>query len=160
MLGERIRRRTAADGGFTLVELLVATVIGLMVVGAAVTLFASGIRSEPRARQRAAQIQQARTMAETLARELRQGSNATSASSAALTILTYVPHPVCGSATVGAATRCKIFYSCSSGGSCTRTECPPNYTSIAAGCGIGVTVVSGLSDNNVFAFTPRTPGQA
>ena len=160
MLGDRIRGRVAADDGFTLVELLVATVIGFAVVGAAVSVFAAGVRSEPVARERAAQIQQARTMSETLSRELRQGSNAASTSAANLSILTYVPHVSCGSPTVGAATRCRIFYSCSASGTCTRTECPPNFTSIAVGCGTTTTVVTGLADNSVFTFTPRTPGQA
>ena len=153
-------RRLARDDGFTLVELLVATLIGFVVVGGAVSVFVSGVRSEPRARERAAEIQQARTMAETLSRELRQGSNALSTSAANLTVLTYVPHASCGSGTVGAATRCKIFYSCSSAGACTRTECGPNTTVVGPGCGTTTTVVSGLMDNSVFAFTPRTPGQA
>ena len=154
------QQRIGADGGFTVPELLVATVIGLMVVGAAVTVFTSAVGSQPRVSDRNAAIQQARTMAETLTRELRQGSNATTTSGGNLVILTYVPHAACGSTATGAATRCKVFYSCSSAGTCTRTECPPNFTAVGAGCGATRTVVTGLADDDVFTFSPRVPGEA
>jgi prepilin-type N-terminal cleavage/methylation domain-containing protein len=154
------KRRIAADAGFTLPELLIATVIGLMVVGAAVTVFSSAVRSQPEVSQRNAAIQQARTMSETLTRELRQGSNATTTSGDNLAILTYVPRAACGSTAVGPSTRCRVFYSCSSAGTCTRTECPPDFTAVGAGCGPTRTVVTGLADNNVFTFSPRVPGEA
>jgi Tfp pilus assembly protein PilV len=160
MLGRRWQRRVAAEDGLTLPELLIASVLGLVVVGAAVTIFASGVANQPRIGERTAEIQQARTMSERLARELRQGSNASSATPGVLSILTYVPHVSCGSAAVGAAIRCRVFYSCNASGTCVRTECPPNLTSIGVGCGPTTTTVTGLADNNVFSFTPRTPGEA
>ncbi len=144
----------------TLPELLIATLIGLMVVGASVTVFASGVQSQPKVSDRNAAIQQARTMAETLTRELRQGSNATTTSGGNLAILTYVPRTACGSPTPGTPTRCKVFYTCSVAGTCTRTECPPTFTAVGPGCGTTRTVVTGLADNNVFTFSPRVPGEA
>jgi type IV pilus assembly protein PilW len=75
--------------GFTLVELLIAVVIGLLLVGSTVSLFTAGVRSEPRISERSAQIQEARTMAERLSRELRLGSNASSPNPSQLMILTY-----------------------------------------------------------------------
>ena len=155
-----LRGRLRADDGITLPELLVASVLGLAVVGAAATVFTAGVSSQPKISERNAEIQQARTMAETLTRELRQGSNATSTSGGNLMALTYVPHAVCGTATPGPAARCKVFYSCSTAGACTRTECPPTYTAVGVGCGTTRTVVTGLADNNVFTFSPRVPGQA
>jgi Tfp pilus assembly protein PilW len=154
------QQRIGGDDGLTLPELLVATLIGLMVVGAGVTVFASAVRSQPQISDRNAAIQQARTMAETVTRELRQGSNATTTSGGNLAILTYVPHAACGSTATGPATRCKIFYSCSSAGTCTRTECPPNFTAAGDACGPTRTVVTGLADDNVFTFSPRVPGEA
>jgi Tfp pilus assembly protein PilW len=154
------QQRIGGDDGLTVPELLVATLIGLMVVGAAVTVFASAVRSQPQVSDRSHAIQEARTMAETLTRELRQGSNATTTSGDNLAILTYVPHAACGSTATGPATRCKVFYSCSTAGTCTRTECPPNHTAVGAGCGPTRTVVTGLADNNVFTFSPRVPGEA
>jgi prepilin-type N-terminal cleavage/methylation domain-containing protein len=148
------------EQGFTLVELLVASVIGLAILGVSVSVFTSGIRTEPRISQRAAEIQEARVMAERISRELRQGSNATSSTPSQLMILTYVPRASCGGSTVGPATRCRIFYSCDSAGTCTRTECGPNVSAPPVGCGSAVRVVEGLASNQVFAFTPRLPGQA
>jgi type II secretory pathway pseudopilin PulG len=153
------KQRIGGDAGLTLPELLVATLIGLMVVGAGVTVFASAVRSQPQVSDRSHAIQQARTMAETLTRELRQGSNATTTSGGNLAILTYVPHAACGSTATGPATRCKVFYSCSAG-TCSRTECPPNHIAVDVGCGPTRTVVTGLADDNVFTFSPRVPGEA
>jgi type II secretory pathway pseudopilin PulG len=153
------RGRLGADDGMTLPELLVASVLGLAIVGAAATVFTAAVSSQPKVSERNAEIQQARTMSETLTRELRQGSNVTSTATSSLAVLTYVPHAACGTATPGPAARCKIFYSCSAAGACTRTECPPTYTAIGAGCGTTRTVVTGLADNNVFTFSPRVPGE-
>jgi type II secretory pathway pseudopilin PulG len=151
--------RLGADDGVTLPELLIATVLGLLLIGAAAAVFTSGVSSQPKVSERNAEIQQARTMAETLTRELRQGANVTSTGGGNLMILTYVPHAACGTDTVGPAALCKIFYSCSSAGACTRTECPPSVTTPGGGCGTTEIVVTGLADNNVFAFSPRAPGQ-
>ncbi|HEX2467880.1 MAG TPA: prepilin-type N-terminal cleavage/methylation domain-containing protein [Solirubrobacterales bacterium] len=160
LVRSRISRHTKAEGGFTLPELLIATMIGLVVIGSAVTFFTAAIRGEPRVRDRSAQIQQARVMAERISRELRQGSNASSPNPSQLMILTYVPRASCGDPTPGAAIRCRIFYSCDTAGACTRTECGPNTVAPPTGCGTSVEVVEGLLDNQVFAFTPRIPGQA
>lgn len=159
----RARRLGASEGGFTMAELLVATMLGLIVVGAGVAVFTSGIRNQPRIDQRAAQIQQARVMTDRVTRELRQGSNASSPGPSQLMILTYVPRIACGSATVGPATRCRVFYNCATAGSsssCTRTECPPDMLAPGSGCGATTTVASGLLSDQVFAFSPRTPGEA
>lgn len=163
MTGRRPRRPAVArcdERGFTLPELLIATVIGLLVVGSGVMAFTSGISTQPKISDRAARIQQARTMAERISREVRQGSNASSASPGQLTLLTYVPRTTCGGSTVGPATRCRIFYSCASSGSCTRQECPPNLTVPGPGCGTATVAVQGLASNSVFTFSPRAPGQA
>jgi prepilin-type N-terminal cleavage/methylation domain-containing protein len=162
------------EDGFTLPELLVATVIGLFLVGATVSLFTSALKSEPRARDRASQIEQARVMSERLTRELRQGSDAatlpTTCTGACsnLTLLTFVPStPSCdGTPRTGtsAASRCRVFYSCSVAGTCTRVECPPTVASTATPtappCGPAVQVIEGLTSNNVFTFSPRTPGHS
>jgi prepilin-type N-terminal cleavage/methylation domain-containing protein len=148
------------QSGFTLVELLIAVVLGLLIVGSTVSLFTAGVRSEPRISERSAHIQQARTMAERLSRELRLGSNATSSNPSQLMILTYVPRATCGSPVPGPMQRCRIFYDCSTAGTCTRIECGPNTVTPPDDCGASTQVVAGLADNQVFAFTPRTPGQA
>jgi type II secretory pathway pseudopilin PulG len=159
-LAQRIRRAGREEGGFTLTELLVSMGIGLAVVASGVLVFTSAIRAEPKITNRSAQIQQARTVAETVTRELRQGSNAASASPSQLQILTFIPKSSCASQTAGISIRCKVFYSCSTAGACTRQVCPPNTVTPGAGCGSAYTVVEGLSTNQVFAFSPALPGKA
>jgi type II secretory pathway pseudopilin PulG len=146
--------------GFTLPELLVGAVLGLIVIGSGVSLFASGIRVEPATRDRAAQIQAARTMAERISRELRQGSNSVSADPSQLGILTYVPRTSCGGSTVGPAKRCWVFYDCEAAGTCSRTECPSTVFTPGPLCGAPVEVVHGLASHDVFAISPQIPGQA
>jgi prepilin-type N-terminal cleavage/methylation domain-containing protein len=172
-----IRRRPhrpPGDAGFTLPELLIATVIGLFLVGVSVSLFVSAAKTQPRASDRSAQIQQARVMSERLTRELRQGSDATplpagcTAPCSGLTVLTFVPSaPTCnGAPRVGTSTasRCRVFYTCATAGTCTRTECPPTVTATATPstptCGSPVQVISGLTSTQVFGFSPRTPGHS
>jgi type II secretory pathway pseudopilin PulG len=153
-------RAATDEGGYSLVELLIAITIGLLLVGSTVSLFTTGVRGEPRVSERSAHIQEARTMAERISRELRLGSNALSPTPSQLMILTYVPRAECGNPVPGPTQRCRIFYDCTTDGACTRTECGPNTIAPPTGCGASTRVVAGLADNQVFAFTPRIPGQA
>jgi prepilin-type N-terminal cleavage/methylation domain-containing protein len=162
-LGRRTERALSSEQGFTLVELLIATSLGLLVLGAAVTVFTASIGSQPMIDKRAAQIDQARSMSARVTQELRQGSNASSADPSQLMVLTYVPRTSCGGSTVGPDIRCRVFYSCTQSGataSCTRIECPPALLAPGTGCGPTTTVLTGLTTNQVFTFSPQTPGQA
>jgi type II secretory pathway pseudopilin PulG len=168
------RRHPAREDGFTLPELLLATVIGLFLIGGTVSLFVSAARTEPRASERGAQIQQGRVMTERLTRELRQASDATTlpttctGTCSGLAVLSFVPStPSCnGTPRTGTTTasRCRVFYSCATSGTCTRIECPPTVaataTPTAPPCSAPVQVVHGLSGNQVFTFSPRTPGHS
>ncbi len=142
------RRLAREEDGFTLVELLVASVLGLIVVGAAVMMFTAGIKSEPRAASRSAQIQQARTTMERVTRELRQGSSVPTATTSQLSILTWVKSATCGGASSTTAIQCQVTYTCT--GACMRTERNPDGT----GSGPAEQVVSGLSGSPVFSYTP------
>jgi Tfp pilus assembly protein PilW len=157
----------AREDGITLAELLVTMFLGLVVLTTAVFVFTAGLQVEPRTAKRTTEIQQARYMSDRITRELRQGSNASvGADGSQLMILTYVPRDsVCTTAASAGSSlaRCRVFYSCAaSGGSnaCTRTECPPTFLAPGAGCGPTMHSVSGLTTNQVFSFSPQTPGQA
>jgi prepilin-type N-terminal cleavage/methylation domain-containing protein len=139
--------------GFTLPELLVATVLGLIVIGAATMAFTSAVRNQPALTSRANQIQQARTMMERITREIRQGSTVpTTPNASQLTLVTYVHSASCGGAAATTAIQCRVTYSCSAppSGRCTRTERNPN----GSGSAPPVTVVSGISSNSVFGYQP------
>jgi prepilin-type N-terminal cleavage/methylation domain-containing protein len=142
-------RRLGRADGFTLPELLIGLTIGLLVVGTGVMMFTTALRSQPRASDRLAKIRDARATSERIVRELREGWDVTTATSAQLSLLTYVHSASCGGAPSGSTIPCRVTYTCSSG-SCLRTEAQPNGSSP----GPNRTVVSGLSSSAIFSYSP------
>ena len=138
------------DDGFTLVELLMSTFVGLMVVGVAATVMVTAVQSQPGLNKRDNSISQARTTTERLVRELRQGGSVFTATSSQLSFLTYVHSATCGGAYSSTSIQCRVTYACSTSGTCTRVEAKPDGTSPGA----AGTVVSGLSSGNVFGYSP------
>lgn len=148
---DRLGRRLAREDGFTLIELLTSTMVGLLVVGISATVLVTAVRSQPGLNSRDNAISQARTTTERLVRELRQGGTVYTATATQLSFLTYVHSPTCGSAS-GSSTsiQCRVTYTCSVSGTCTRTQANPDGT----GAGAARTIVSGLSSGNVFSYSP------
>lgn len=70
-LGAAARRRLRAQGGFTLVEMLMALLIGSIVLGAAMNLFIAGQRSSTRVQDRAESVQRGRVVMEQLTQRIR-----------------------------------------------------------------------------------------
>jgi prepilin-type N-terminal cleavage/methylation domain-containing protein len=138
----RATDRLAGDEGFTLAELLVAMMIGLVVIGAGVMMFTAAIGSQPKQSARLEKVRNARITSERIVRELRQGRTATTSTSSQLAIETY-----CG----GAASPCRVTYTCTAG-TCNRVEAQPGGTSP----GPATTVVSGLSNGIVFTYSPSS----
>jgi Tfp pilus assembly protein PilW len=134
--------------GFTLVELLVSTVLAMIVIGAGVMAFTASIQSQPRIDSQAHAIEQARTSMERMVRELRQGSTVSGASASQLSIVTYVDSTCAGGST-STAIQCRVTYACSAG-ACTRRLAKPDGSSPTA----ATQVVSGLSSDNVFSYSP------
>jgi hypothetical protein len=116
--------------------------IGLVVMGAGVMMFTAAIGSQPKQSARLDKVQDARTTSERIVRELRQGSDAPTATSSQLSIETY-----CG----GGASPCRVTYTCTAG-TCTRVEAQPDGTSP----GPATAVVSGLSNTIVFSYSPSS----
>jgi type II secretory pathway pseudopilin PulG len=149
-LRDRLARLTRSESGFTLVELLFASMIGLMVIATGVTVFITAGRSQPGQVQRGVTIQQARNAMERMTREIRQGSTVYSSTGTQLALLTMVHSASCGGAQANTAIQCKVTYTCTSG-NCTRVEAPPPpaTTPIAT-----TTVIRGLSSSSIFRYTP------
>src|SRR6266576_7074750 len=145
------RRSIVSESGFTVVELLVSLMLGLIVVGVGVSVFTVAQRSQPDQVRRGTAIQLARTTMERLTREVRQGSTVYASTASQLSLLTFVHSASCGGAAANTAIQCKVTYACTAG-SCTRVVAPPPGASGTAGP--AVTVVSGLSTSNVFSYTP------
>lgn len=133
----------------TLVELLLATILGLVVIGAAFTMFAGAIHSQPRDSAKVKALQEARTTADRITRELRQGWETPTATSTQLAIVTYVKAATCGGAAASTAIPCRVTYTCS-GTICTRTVAQPN----GSAPGAAVRVASGLTSTAVFSYSP------
>ena len=140
-----IARRQA---GMTLPEVLIAILLTLVVAAAGMGLLATLVRSESGTRERADQIQRARTFVERIGRELRQANSIVTASGSTVTMITYVHAASCGTdgGTSAPAILCRVTYSCSS--TCTRTERNVDGSGTAA----PRTVVTGLSGDSVFSF--------
>lgn len=137
-----------SERGFTLPELLIATVLSMVVIGGGVSMFTAAITSQPRINSQSAAIQQARVAMENITREVRQGISVPSASASQLSIVTYVDNGTCGTTTPV----CRVTYTCVTAGTCTRTISQPDGTSP----GTPVRVISGLSSPNVFTYTAPT----
>jgi Tfp pilus assembly protein PilW len=132
----------------TLVELLLAAVLGLVVIGAAFTMFAGAIHSQPRDSAKVAALQEARTTADRITRELRQGWETRTTTSSKLEIATYVKAATCGGAAASTAIPCLVTYTCS-GTTCSRVVAQPD----GSAPGPSVQVVSGLTNPAVFTYT-------
>ncbi|MFN2612844.1 MAG: prepilin-type N-terminal cleavage/methylation domain-containing protein [Solirubrobacterales bacterium] len=150
--GVAARLRHGEDG-FTMIELLVSLSLGLVVVAAALMVFVSGLKSEPRASTRAAGVDQARFVMERMTRELRQGTSVSTSSASQISMVTYVDSATCGGAAASTAILCRVTYNCSAG-ACTRTVAQPS----GASPGPAVRVVSGLSNSSVFVYVPSNSG--
>jgi Tfp pilus assembly protein PilW len=146
----RLARLGGSESGFTLVELLFSSMLGLMLIGTAVTVFTGVQRSQPGEAQRGVTIQNARNVMERITREIRQGSTVYASTATQLSMITMVHSATCGGAQANTAMACKVTYTCSSG-SCTRAEVPPPP---ATGSGSTATVVTGLTSSSVFSYTP------
>ena len=141
------------ERGFTLIELLVATTLGLVVIGGAFTVFAGGVRSQPRNSSKAAALEEARVTIDRITRELRQGQEVAASPAASptrLSILTYVKAATCGGVPGGTSILCQVTYSCS-GGTCTRTVAQPD----GGKPGTAVRVATGLARDEVFTYSPN-----
>ena len=147
----RWRRLVSEERGWTLAELLVATMLGLGLLGVGTSVFTASLKSQPRATSRGADIQQARSAMERITRELRLGWSVPTATSAQLSILTYVNSASCGGAQADTRTPCRVTYTCSST-ACTRVEANPD----GSGAGAAETVVSGIAGPAVFSYAPSS----
>src|SRR5262249_28276823 len=102
VLSAMARRPTKAgsalrdESGYSLVELLVASVMALMLIAVGSTVMIAVNRVQPGQNARDTSIQNARNTMERLTRELRQGSTIYTATPTQLSYLTYVHSATCG----------------------------------------------------------------
>ena len=146
-MGETATRLRQSEDGYTLVELLVASTMGLVVVGAAVILFVGAVRSEPRTSSKVAAIEQGRITVERITRDVRQASSVPTYAPGQLALITFVRQSTCNGGAAATSIQCRVTYTCSAG-ACTRTVSQSNGTSP----GTPVRVVTGLASSEPFAY--------
>jgi prepilin-type N-terminal cleavage/methylation domain-containing protein len=141
------------EAGMTLIELLVALVMGLVVVGGATTLMISAVRKQPEQQKQAESISTARYELERMTREIRNGASVTSATASSVSFVARMRRTACGgSSPTNPATpsiQCQVVYSCTAT-SCTRTEREVGKTI----GGTTTTIVSDIESAEVFCFVP------
>jgi prepilin-type N-terminal cleavage/methylation domain-containing protein len=131
-LRRRLQARLAAERGFTLVELVVATALALVVFSAAMALLTHSMNAQALQQSRTTQLEEAQVAMQRVIRELRQSSSVTVSSA------TSISYSIPVSGTTQAVT-----LSCS-GSSCTRTA-----------NGTTTTVITDLANTDVFTGSPN-----
>jgi len=151
MLHARLAWRRG-EAGITLVELLVASAMGVVLMGAVGSLVVSAMRDQPRISEQAQTISTARWVLERLTREIRDGIKVDNATPSSVSFETYVRHTTCGGTTPLAGTspsiRCEVTYTCTPT-SCSRIEAAPGVRT-----GTATLIFEGINSENVFSYSP------
>lgn len=146
---DRLRR----EGGFTMIELMVAGSLGVLVLSGTLKLFNVSYGGQDAVAERSADIRDAQVAVDRLTREIREGSGISKTGDNEIELITLVRTSACGSGEqTDTAIQCRVNYSCEAG-ACTRTESNP-----AGGGGATEKVfISGLATNHpkVFNYTPN-----
>jgi len=151
-----LSRLRAGEDGVTLVELLVSSMMGVVVMGAVAMLVISAVKDQPRISKQAQNITTARWVLERMTREIRGGialdTSPERLKPNTVSFKAYVRRTTCGGSTALAANTppitCQVTYTCTTS-SCSRTESSPGtYT------GVTRQIFSGINSNQVFSWTP------
>lgn len=152
-LAQRLRVQPG-EAGLTLIELLVASMMSVILVGASTAMLISAVKDQPALSRKSENITTARWQLERIVREIRDGISVEVATPDEVSILTQVRRAACGSSeSLGAsasAIRCKVTYRCSAS-TCTRTEATLDGSPV----GTATVALSGVRNpGSVFCFVP------
>lgn len=153
----RLARLRGADreAGLTLVELLVASAMSVILVGAASAMLISAVRDQPKLSKKDQAVTTARYVLERMTREIRNGTSidAEASNGSEVSFTTQLRRTECGGAVEEdpsvSAIPCRVTYRCTAS-ECTRTETDPE---VETG-GTPQTIVSGLDSDEVFTYEP------
>jgi type II secretory pathway pseudopilin PulG len=151
-LRRRFGRVRKEEEGLTLIEMLVASAMSVVLVGAVSSMIVSVMQSQPEISKRAQNVSSARWVLERMTREIRNGIRVDQATSSKVSLLTYVRRTACGGATLPAssvpAIKCQVTYQC------TTTSCSRLEANEGVFTGTSTTLFSGIDDSNVFCYVP------
>jgi hypothetical protein len=149
------RVRLEDEAGLTLVELLVASAMSVILVGAACAMLISAVREQPKISKKTQEISTARYVLERMTREIRNGVVVYSgATGSRVEFKTRVRHKTCGGGVQEdpstPAIECRVTYSCTTT-ACTRTETSPE---VPGSSGTPIPIVGNLDSSSVFNYEP------
>jgi Tfp pilus assembly protein PilV len=153
----RLRRISLVgdESGMTLIEMLVASLMSVIIVGASCAMLISAVRDQPALSKKAQNVTTARYQLERMVREIRNGVQVESASPSAVTLVARVRRVACGGPVQtnpsAEPVQCMITYSCT-GSACTRTE----KNSVGIPVGTPTIAASGIGSTEVFCFAPSS----
>lgn len=139
----------------TLVELLVASAMSVILVGAACAMLISAVRQQPTLSKKAQEVSTARYVLERMTREIRNGIAVyPGATGSKVEFKTRVRRSTCGGDAEEdpgtPAIECRVTYSCTTT-ACSRAETAPE---VPGSSGTPTTLVSGLNSSKVFNYEP------
>jgi Tfp pilus assembly protein PilW len=148
-------KEVSGEAGVTLIELLVASAMGVVLLGGVGTLLVGALRAQPAISQKSADVQTVRWVTERLTRELRDGVVVDKATASSVSFQTYVRHSTCGGTgtlpSASSSIKCEVTYTCA-GSSCTRLESAPGVLT-----GTATTAFTGLNNSSsVFTYSPNS----
>jgi type II secretory pathway pseudopilin PulG len=157
MRGIRRNRGRDDEAGFTIVEMLVATAMGIALLGVISSLMISALKAQPRISDKSVNAQTARWALERITRELRNGIVVNEAAPSSVSFQAYVRRTTCGGATLPSPTdpsiKCQVTITCTtSPRACVRRQAAPEQV----GQGTAETIFTGLSNgSSVFTYSPN-----
>lgn len=143
------------ESGLTLIEMLVAALMSVIIVGAACAMLISAVKDQPGLSRKAENVTTARYQLERVVREIREAVRVEKATTTEVELLTRTQRTTCGGATKASPnvqrSQCRVVYRCS-GTTCTRIE------ATEGGVVVGTTAnaLTGLQTASVFCFVPST----
>ena len=143
------------ESGLTLIEMLVAALMSVIVVGAACAMLISAVKDQPGLSRKAQNVTTARYQLERVVREIRDAVKVEKATTTEVQLLTRTQKTTCGGTTSASPDvqrpQCRVTYQCS-GTTCTRSEATEGGTTV----GTKTIALTGIESANVFCFVPST----
>lgn len=137
----------------TLIEMLVAALMSVIVVGGACAMLISAVRDQPALSRKAQNVTTARYQLERVVRELRGSETIETATPSEVQLVSRVQRAVCGGSVqtdpAAEPIKCKVTYRCS-GKTCTRSEATLEGIPV----GTDAVALSGIGSTSVFCFVP------
>jgi len=155
---KRLRRRRPSlsdESGLTLIEMLVAALMSVIIVGASCAMLINAVKSQPGLSRKAENVTTARYQLERVVREIRRAVKVETATPTEIQLLTRTQKTACGGSTKASPNvqrpQCRVTYRCSVA-TCTRTEATEGGLPV----GTASVALTGLQSAEVFCFVPST----